>query len=38
MGDPLLRDFAAGDVGPPVRWHWMACVALVLIAFAVSVV
>ncbi|MBB5956094.1 hypothetical protein FHS29_002680 [Saccharothrix tamanrassetensis] len=37
MSDPLMRDFAADDSRPPVRWHWMLCVALVLIAIAASV-
>ncbi|MBM7811324.1 hypothetical protein JOE68_002189 [Saccharothrix algeriensis] len=36
MSDPLFRDFAAGDARPPVRWHWMACGALVLLAVALS--
>ncbi len=36
MTDPLLREFTAGDAGPPMRWHWILCVVLVLLAVAAS--
>lgn len=36
MSDPM-RDFAAHDARPPMRWHWVLCVLLVLIAVAASI-
>ena len=37
MSDPM-RDFAAREAQPPMRWHWVLCVVLVLIAVAASVI
>lgn len=38
MSDTPLRDFPPRHSGPPVRWHWLLCVAVVLLAVAASVV